>query len=156
TTLERRTQKVRAISNYLNLIGEIKPAIETFTGAAFDIPERMEVEEKCREYDLFEFWLRQLTTYLAHLRHCGFPSPLLNWSKSPAVAASSAFARARHDGDVAVFAYRERAGAGFKISGSDKPQIVSFGPIVKTHKRHFRQQSRYTACVKWENGQWFF
>lgn len=35
-------------------------------------------------------------------------------------------------------------------------KIVSFGPIVKTHRRHFRQQSRYTACVRWENGQWFF
>ena len=27
---------------------------------------------------------------------------------------------------------------------------------MKTHRRHFRQQSRYTACVRWENGQWFF
>jgi hypothetical protein len=142
TTLERRTTNVRAVSSYLNLISEIKPAIETFTGAAFDFPERTEVEEMCREYDRFEYWLRRSTTYLAHLRHCGFPSPLLDWSKSPYVAAYFAFAHAKHDGDVAIFAYRERANSGgFKISGSDTPQIVSFGPIVKTHKRHFRQQS---------------
>jgi hypothetical protein len=101
--------------------------------------------------------LRHSATYLAHLRHCGFPSPLLDWSKSPYVAAYFAFARAKHDGDVAIFAYRERANsAGFKISGSDTPQIVSFGPIVKTHKRHFRQQSRYTACIRWESDRWFF
>ena len=123
TTLERRTAKVRAVGSYLNLISEIKPAIETFTGATFDLPERMEVEEMCREYDRFEYWLRQSTTYLAHLRHCGFPSPLLDWSKSPYVAAYFAFARARHDGDATIFAYRERANsAGFKISGSDTPQ----------------------------------
>jgi hypothetical protein len=157
TTLERRTPRVCAVSSYLNLISEIKPAIETFTGATFDLPERMEVEEMCREYDRFEFWLRRSTTYLAHLRHCGFPSPLLDWSKSPYVAAYFAFARAKHDGDVAIFAYRERANsAGFKIGGNDMPQIVSFGPIVKTHRRHFRQQSRYTACVRWGNSQWFF
>jgi len=157
TTLERRTPKVRAVHSYINLIAEIRPAIETFTGAVFDIPERMEVEQMCREYDRFEFWLRRSTTYLAHLRHCGFPSPLLDWSKSPYVAAYFAFARAKHDSNVAIFAYRERANsAGFKISGSNTPQIVSFGPIVKTHKRHFRQQSRYTACVRWESDRWFF
>jgi hypothetical protein len=157
TTLERRTGKVSAVSSYLNLISEIKPAIETFTGNAFDLPDRMEVEEKCREYDRFEFWLRRSTTYLAHLRHCGFPSPLLDWSKSPYVAAYFAFARAKHDGDVAIYAYRERANsAGIKVGGSDTPQIVSFGPIVKTHRRHFRQQSRYTACVRWGDGKWFF
>jgi FRG domain len=157
TTLERRTLNVRAVSNYFNLISEIKPAIETFTGNTFDLPSRMEVEEMCREYDRFGYWLRQSTTYLAHLRHCGFPSPLLDWSKSPYVAAYFAFAGAKHDGDVAIYAYRERANsAGFKVNGSDTPQIVSFGPIVKTHRRHFRQQSRYTACVRWGNDKWFF
>jgi FRG domain len=114
TTLERRTPKVDVVSSYLNLISEIKPAIETFTGNTFDFPER-EVEKMCREYDCFEFWLRRSTTYLAHLRHCGFPSPLLDWSKSPYVAAYFAFARAKHDGNVAIYAYRERANsAGFQ------------------------------------------
>ncbi|WP_164933904.1 FRG domain-containing protein [Bradyrhizobium guangzhouense] len=157
STLERRTPKVRAVSTYLNLISEIKPAIESFTGTTFELPGRMEVEQTCREYDLFENWLRQSMTYLAHLRHCGFPSPLLDWSKSPYVAAYFAFARAEADSNVAIFAYRERANStGLKIGGSDMPQIVSFGPIVKTHRRHFRQQSRYTACLRWGADQWFF
>jgi FRG domain len=155
TTLERRSMSVRAVSAYLNLIGEIKPAIETFTGATFEMPNRVDVEKSCREYDRFEFALREFTTYLAHLRHCGFPSPLLDWSRSPYVAAYFAFARTRHDGDVAIYAYRERP-VNFKIGDSDLPQIVSFGPIVKTHKRHFRQQSRYTTCVRYIDGQWYF
>jgi hypothetical protein len=154
TTLERRSASVRAVSSYLNLISEIKPAIESFTGAAFDFPHRMEIEKTCSEYDRFDFALREYTTYLAHLRHCGFPSPLLDWSKSPYVAAYFAFAQAKHDGDVAIFAYRERPNA-FKAGGADTPQIVSFGPIVKTHKRHFRQQSRYTCCMRWAD-QWYF
>ena len=156
TTLERRTQRVRAVNTYFSLTSEIKPAIETFTGANFNFPNWTEINIKCHQYDRFEFWLREATTYLAHLRHCGFPSPLLDWSKSPYVAAYFAFAHAKRDGEVAIFAYRERSNLGFKIHGSDTPQIVSFGPIVKTHKRHFRQQSRYTACVKWEGDQWFF
>jgi FRG domain len=82
-------------------------------------------------------------------------SPLLDWTSSPYVAAYFAFSRARHNTDVAIYAYRERP-VNFKVGGSDSAQIVSFGPLIKTHKRHFRQQSRYTACVRFENSQWFF
>src|SRR6266849_6310566 len=124
TSLERRWKKTRAVANYLNLIGEIQPAIETFTGSQFSMPHRPEVEQFCREYDLFDQKLRGLATYLAHLRHGGFPSPLLDWTISPYVAAYFAFHNARHDGDVAIYAYREWA-ANFKVGGSDDPHIVS-------------------------------
>jgi FRG domain len=83
TTLERRSEKISVVSKYLNLISEIRPAIETFTGLVFDFPKAMQVEEMCREYDRFEYWFREFATYLAHLRHCGFPSPLLDWSIAP-------------------------------------------------------------------------
>jgi hypothetical protein len=143
TSLERRWKKTRAVADYLNVIGQIQPAIETFTGSQFSMPHRPEVDKFCREYDLFDQNFRGLATYLAHLRHGGFPSPLLDWTLSPYVAAYFGFHNARHEGDVAIYAYREWAGR-YKVGGSDDPHIVSFGPIIKTHKRHFRQQSRYT------------
>ncbi|SHG06222.1 FRG domain-containing protein [Bradyrhizobium erythrophlei] len=155
TTLERRSPNIRSVSKYLNLIGEIKPAIEIFTGAVFSMPKPNEIVEMCYEYDRFEFQLRSCAVYLAHLRHCGFPSPMLDWSHSPYVAAYFAFAHAKHDGDVAIYAYRERP-VNFKIGDSDLPQIITFGPNVRTHKRHFRQQSRYTACARYVDGAWLF
>jgi FRG domain-containing protein len=155
TTLERRTNRTRAVADYFNLISEIEPAIETFTGNEFVRPHRPEVDRFCREYDLFDQNLREHATYLAHLRHGGFPSPLLDWTASPYVAAYFAFHNARHDGDIAIYAYREWASR-FKVGGSDSPHIVSFGPLFKTHKRHFRQQSRYTACAQFMDGQWYF
>jgi hypothetical protein len=155
TTLERRSEKISVVRKYLGLISEIRPAIETFAGMVFDFPKGQEVEDMCREYDRFEYWLREFATYLAHLRHCGFPSPLLDWSRSPYVAAYFAFAQAKHDGDVAIFAYREHPNS-FKVSGGDTPRIISVGPNVRTHRRHFRQQSRYTICLKWTNNQWHF
>jgi hypothetical protein len=119
------------------------------------MPSLQELEQFCRQYDSFDQNFRGLATYLAHLRHGGFPSPLLDWTLSPYVAAYFAFHSARHDRDVAIYAYREWASR-FKVGGSDDPHIVSFGPIFRTHKRHFRQQSRYTACVQFDDGKWHF
>src|ERR1700732_2410862 len=67
TTLERRSPNIRSVSKYLNLIGEIKPAIEIFTGAVFSMPKPNEIVEMCYEYDRFEFQLRSCAVYLAHL-----------------------------------------------------------------------------------------
>ena len=156
TTLERRSKQRRSVESYFELMRSIKPTVETFTGIDFTLPEPSEIRESQFDTMGFETMLRGSARYMAHLRHGAFPSPLLDWSHSPFVAAYFAFYDARHDGDVAVFAYRERP-QNMKIGGIGIPQIISFGPKIKTHKRHFRQQSRYTACVRVDrDNKWYF
>jgi FRG domain len=71
--------------------------------------------------------VRGAATYMTHLRHNGFPSPLLDWSKSPHIGAYFAFSHARPDVNVALYCYRERPNR-FKVVGIKEPIIVSIGP----------------------------
>ena len=87
--------------------------------------------------------------YLAHLRHNGFPSPLLDWSRSPYVAAYFAFSGASSTDAAAIYVYLERP-KGRKVGGSGIPAIRTLGQYVRTHRRHFRQQSAYTVCANYQ------
>jgi len=77
----------------------------------------------------------------------------MDWTRSPFVAAYFAFRKPTHK-YVCIYVYSD-APSNVRISGMDKPSIYRLGPYVQTHKRHFLQQSEYTACVAFQDG-WFF
>jgi len=43
----------------------------------------------------------------------------------------------------------------FTVRGSDMPSIFRMGPYVRTHRRHFLQQSEYTVCLIFDSA-WRF
>jgi hypothetical protein len=157
TTLERKQQRM-LFKDYYRVISKIKPQIESLTGNEWPIPEYPEVERLAKTYEDLDLALwagdRPAYAYMAYLRHHGFPSPLLDWTRSPYVAAYFAFGKAPEDPSrrVCIYVLSDR---NFKISGNNMLVVYRYPPHIKTHRRHFLQQSEYTVCLSFES-EWRF
>jgi FRG domain len=155
TTLERNKPGKTSLEDYNDVIMRARPQIETFTEKHWDLPEPSEFGKWQDESGRVMPYPIPVYEDMAHLRHNGFPSPLLDWSQSPYIAAYFAF-RKRPDpeikacGKVSIYVYWEQLGS--KFSASDKPDIRSLGPSIRTHRRHFLQQCEYTICMVRDGG----
>jgi len=143
TTLERATGKCSRADEYYNVMLSVQPTIQSFTEKIWDLSHPYPSDDGIPKPPFgYEF--------MAYLRHHGFPSPLLDWSRSPYIAAFFAFQSPElhsPDDNVAIFVFVEYLAAG-KSGMPSEATIIGCGPNVTTHKRHFNQQSEYTICRK--------
>ncbi len=156
TTLERNGKEKISLKEYHHLINIVKPQIESFTGTNWNVlTYPNDIDNWLKDNDTFipgAFgWtdFQNTYSYMAYLRHYGFPSPFIDWTNSPYIAAYFAF---RHhsssDNDAAIYSYlASTSDIGLRSASTNEPQIHTFGPFIRTDRRHFLQQSHYTICI---------
>ncbi len=170
TTLERSGRSTMPVADYYDLIVRgIGPAVSTFSSMqAPSFNENLWGElsdfERLSDYaglkgsifDQAVFPGGDHLEYVAYLRHHGFPSPLLDWSKSPYVAAFFAFREAAPKiEERSIFVYCDTP-EGVRGGTIGEPMIQLPVGHTRTPRRHFFQQSVYTVCESARNRKWQF
>lgn len=148
TTLDRFVHNQMNLLQYYKIIHASIPRIETFTETSWDIPSLADYEKWLNEEANLFLDNPPAINYMTYLRHQGFPSPLLDWTSSLHIAGFFAFDKVNDEVPfVSIYVFCEYMGEG-KEASSWEPNISVIDEYVKTHKRHFLQQSRYTICTE--------
>jgi len=155
STLERSSKMDWTVSSYAIIARRCLPQIESYTDYKWNLKPIEELLNNFTKDDNNLVPFIQDYEYWVYLRHHGFPSPLLDWSISPFVAAFFAFINPCPSDQVAIFVYIPTP-TGMRAVGNTFPNIDIKEPYVSSHKRHFLQQSRYSICTIKEKNDFRF
>lgn len=156
TTLDRSYPDVRSFLEYYRRVSASKGAVEMLTGRRWEnVPDYGElkglVEKDPDHLSTILTGQQEIWEFLLYLRHHGFPSPLLDWTASPYVAAFFAFdaPQCGKEDHVGVFAFVLGSSGG--IFRSER-RVELVGRYGRSPVRHLYQQCSYTRCFEKKPG----
>ena len=151
TTLERYTSKRYMTAAYNYMLYTLSCSVNSLTNEKWAIDTEGEMKSDI-------FLTPKNYEFLIYARHHGFPSPLLDWTKSLYVALYFAYANANKngEGDVAIYCFIDSLKGGSKSGWVGAPEIHVLPPYVTTHRRHYMQQAQYTCAAEHKDEKWFY
>jgi hypothetical protein len=152
TTLERFSKSKWTLKKYCRLVIDCIRQMDTSKDKMSTLPSISDIEgelDKFKPTDLLEIPV-SISYWLTYFRHYGFPSPLLDWSRSSDIAAFFAFSEKVTSKNVAIFSFIDTS-TGIKYDWEGKTRITAKWLNRYHHVRHDRQKSVYTIATKLKN-----
>jgi len=155
TTLQRATGKdEETATDYHHWMQIVHNDITSFLDKRWDTDAKLRV---------IGFEVKGIA-FMVYLRQNGFPSPLLDWTQSPYIAAYFAFRDAQIGTNrpeyVCVYTYEQSPMEGEEkrsdFQDMEMASVHTIGPCLATDKKHHLQQCQYTLCMSGESDDYRF
>ena len=155
SVLERKVKKDITVNSYFNLM------LKIWNSPASTYKQKWpDLEKQIKGLNVDSIYLfptakansTQIISFMAHLRHYGFPSPLLDWTANQLIATFFAFGNICDNAErIAIYTFRRHTGHMSDMSNMLEPTAIEIGHNIPGIERHENQESHYILCVQQNN-----